>query len=318
MKGQLLGLIEKFKGKKILVIGDIMLDKYLKGDVSRISPEAPVPIVTVTGERFVPGGAANVASNIASLGGNVRMAGVIGNDDPGELLIKELQRRGVGTDSVIIDKKKPTTQKVRIVAQNQQLLRVDYEDTAYIAPATENELIRSIQSSIPDSDAIVVSDYAKGAITSELMRSIHTARNNQYLIVDPKPKHKALYAGVSIITPNLKEAREMAHAHDEPGVLGKQLVGELQSTILITLGDKGMALFEQNGNITEIPTKAKEVFDVSGAGDTVVAALALALAAGADFVQAAFLANHAAGVVVGKVGTAVCSIEELQGSIDRG
>ena len=319
MKAKLLGFIERFRGKRILVIGDIMLDKYLNGDVSRISPEAPVPIVTVKNERFVPGGAANVACNIASLGGNAVMAGVIGKDEPGTLLMKELQERGIETSQVIVDRKKPTTQKVRVVAQNQQLLRVDYEDAGNICHETEMELIKSVRKEIPGVDALVVSDYAKGVITPELMKSIQSARNNKVLIVDPKPTHRSLYTEVSVITPNLKEAMEMA-PREESSIdgMGNYLVNELKSTILITLGEKGMALFQKDGKKTEIPTHAKEVFDVSGAGDTVVAALALALSSGASVEQAAMIANYAAGVKVGKRGTASVGVEELRDALEGG
>ena len=308
MSNELIQILNKFKEKNILVIGDIMLDKYIFGDVERISPEAPVQIVNVKEEKFIPGGAANVANNIAALNANAFMIGVIGNDNEAIILLNELKKRNINTEGIITDNQKPTTQKVRVLGQKQQLLRIDYEKKDYLNKETESKIITFIKEKIEKIDAIIISDYAKGVITKNLMENIKKLAENKIIIVDPKPKHKDFYKNTTLITPNLKEAKEMADNEED-------LIKELNTSILVTKGEKGMSLLEKDGNITNIPTKAKEVYDVSGAGDTVVATLALALASNATLKQAAILANHAAGITVGKIGTSTVTIEEIKGSL---
>jgi len=319
----LIDTLNTLKNKKILVIGDIMLDKYIWGNVSRISPEAPVQVVDVKRETHVPGGAANTANNISSLGAKSFIAGIVGNDQEKDTLLKELTKRNINSEGIITDSKKPTITKTRIMAHNQQLLRVDYEDKAYIDNDFENKIINFVNKVIDEIDLIIISDYAKGIITPNLIKQLIeiTQQKNKKIIIDPKPKHKNFFKGVDLITPNHKEAAEMAgikETRDEDiQKIGKKLIEDLNSNVLITRGKKGMALFEKNGEITNIPTVAKEVYDVSGAGDTVTACLGLAIAANATLKDAAIIANHAAGIVVGKVGTATCTIEELKKSIEN-
>ena len=320
---KLLKIISQFRNKKVLVIGDIMLDKYIWGNVTRISPEAPVQVVSVQAESYAPGGAANVANNIAAIGSCSYMLGIVGKDVANEILLREIKKRNIKTDGIIIDEKKPTIQKVRIIGQNQQLLRVDYEKNEYLNKETEKKIVDFATGRIKEIDGIVVSDYAKGVVTKGLMRDIINLckENKKIIVIDPKPEHKALYKEVTLITPNSKEASQMANTEPEPEnnilKIGKRILKELKSPVLITRGEKGMALFETNGKIMNIPTKAKEVYDVTGAGDTVIAIVALALTAGATLRQAAIIANHAAGIVVGKVGTSTLTINELKQSLEN-
>ncbi|MBS3096374.1 bifunctional hydroxymethylpyrimidine kinase/phosphomethylpyrimidine kinase [Candidatus Woesearchaeota archaeon] len=306
MKQRLLKILEQFKNKKILVIGDIMLDKYIWGDVSRISPEAPVQVVNVMRETYEAGGAANVANNVSALTGNAFMAGIAGNDEAKRILLDELSKKGIDTGGIFLDKDKPTTQKVRIIGKSQQLLRVDYEKKEHVHKDIEGKMISFLDKIIKQVDVIVVSDYAKGVITKAV-------------IVDPKPKHKDLYANVTLVTPNNAEASEMTGIEDgDESVLemGSKLLKYLNANVLVTRGEKGMSLFEKDGITTHIPAKAKEVYSIIGAGDTVVATIALALASGADLKEAATLANIAAGIKVGKIGTASVSIEEIKREIE--
>jgi len=320
---ELIKIITQFKNKKILVVGDIMLDKYIWGDVTRISPEAPVPVVSVQAESYAPGGAANVANNIAALGSSSYMVGIIGKDLANEVLLKEIKRRNIKTEGIIIDEKKPTIQKVRVIGQHQQLLRFDYEKKEYLNKETEDTILQFIINKIKEVDGIVVSDYAKGVVTKKLMDSIIRLckENRKIIVIDPKPQHKKLYKDATLITPNCKEASEMAGiepvSEEDVARIGKRILKELKAPVLITRGEKGMTLFETNGKITSIPTKAKEVYDVTGAGDTVVATAILALTCGATLAQAAIIANNAAGIVVGKVGTSTLTVDELRQSLEN-
>ena len=323
MKQRLLKILEQFKDKKILVVGDIMLDKYIWGEVSRISPEAPVQVVHVSKETYAPGGASNVASNISTLNGKAFMAGIAGNDEAKNVLFEELKNRNINTDGILIDKDKPTTQKVRIVGRSQQLLRVDYEKKEHVHQNIERSMAAFFEKTTKEIDIVVISDYAKGVITPEICNKlVHLAREHKKaVIVDPKPKHLHLYSNVTLITPNNAEASEMTGIEDgsDDAVLemGPKLMKQLNSNVLITRGEKGMSLFEKDGRMTHIPAKAKEVYSIIGAGDTVVATIALAIASGADLKEAATLANIAAGIKVGKIGTASVSIEEIKGEIEN-
>ena len=322
---KLTSIIEQFKNKKILVIGDVMLDKSIWGEVSRISPEAPVQVVNVLKESYAPGGAANVANNIAALGAKSFMVGIVGEDTTKNKLINELKKRNINVEGIVNDKNKRTIQKVRVFGRSQQLLRFDYEKKGYVDIETEKNIFDFISKKIDEIDAIIVSDYAKGVITKSLMEKLKTlcTKNNKIIVVDPKPENKKFYKSVTLITPNHTEAQQMTNfLEGEPDInvekIGKKLLEELNSNILITKGEKGMSLFEKDGKITNIPTFAKEVYDIIGAGDTSVATVALALASGASFEEAAIIANHAAGITVGKVGTSTVSIEELKKSIENG
>jgi D-beta-D-heptose 7-phosphate kinase/D-beta-D-heptose 1-phosphate adenosyltransferase len=319
---RLLRIIEQFKNKKIIVVGDLMLDKYIWGNVSRISPEAPVQVVRVEKESYAPGGAANVANNVAALSGITYMVGIVGNDKAHEIMASELKSRKINTEGILEDKQRPTIQKVRVIGKGQQLLRFDYEEGGYLDRNAENKIFDFIVKRIHDIDAIVISDYAKGVITKNLATSLIKLANEKgkIIIIDPKPKHKDFYKNATLITPNNKEACEMLNVEEEDKDLaevGKKLLEELNAALIITKGEKGMSIFEKNGEITNIPTKAKEVYDIIGAGDTVVATLALALASNATLKEAAVLANHAAGITVGKVGTSTVTTEELKKAIEN-
>lgn len=314
-----LEIIKKFSKAKILVIGDVMLDEYIWGRVNRISPEAPVQVVEVEKVTYIPGGAANVACNIASLSARAWVMGVTGDDLSKESLKSEMLSRKI--DPILISENRPTIKKVRVIGQSQQLLRLDYEKKHPIKQATHVKILSYLKELLPELDCVVVSDYAKGMITQGLMDDLKTVTKNGgvKLIVDPKPRSMRFYESVDLITPNHKEASEFAGIEDETDEdlikIGGILLDKLQANILITRGEKGMSLFEKTGKITHIPTRAKQVFDVTGAGDTVIAAVALSLASGAKLAEAAVVANYAAGVVVGKVGTASLTIDELNNAM---
>ncbi len=316
--------LSHFRGRKVFVLGDLMLDHYIWGGVTRISPEAPVPVVNVTSESLLLGGAANVLHNILTLGGAGRIAGVVGDDEAGRWILDDLKRKGVPTDGIVVDRGRPTTTKTRIIAHSQQAVRFDRERRDPIlsrSAATIKEAIRAA-----DAEAFVISDYAKGVITLGLAQEVvrTAARRGVPVIVDPKVLHLARYRGTTLITPNSAEAGLMSGVEiDGDQTLaraGEQLIKRLRCrAVLITRGEHGMTLFEaSNGKVetTEIPTEAKQVFDVTGAGDTVVSALALALAAGAGMEEAARIANAAAGIVVGRVGTATVKLEELKAALE--
>ena len=323
MNKKLLAILDQFSKKSILVIGDLMLDKYLWGDVTRISPEAPVQVVNVVKETFAPGGASNVATNVSALSGKVFMAGISGNDDARKILLNELGKRNINTDGILIDPDKPTTQKIRIMGKGQQLLRVDYENKTHLHDDIELSIMKFFDSIFSKVDVIVISDYSKGVITEKVSQKLIelSSRFNKPLIVDPKPGHKKLYRGATLITPNNSEASEMTEIEDGSDdsiiSMGKMLMEDLDTNVLITRGEKGMSLFEKNSSITHIPANAREVYSIIGAGDTVVATLALSLACKADLKDAALLANIAAGIKVGKIGTASVSIDEIKNELSK-
>ncbi len=310
-------LFSKFKNTGILVIGDLMVDRYIWGKVRRISPEAPVPVVEVTSEDLLLGGAANVAHNILSLGGRVYVAGTVGTDYMGKVLIDRFRESGIGTDGIVIDKDRPTTVKTRVIAHSQQVVRFDKEMKSDISPATLSLIIDYVKTCLPEIKGIIISDYSKGLITRALIKKILDLTGPKKIVsVDPKIGHFNFYNGVSLITPNVNEASFGAGIDivDEKTLIsaGKTLLKKLRcKAVVITRGDEGMSLFEKSGKVTHIPTCAREVFDVSGAGDTVISAITLSHSAGATLKEAAMIGNHAAGVVVGKVGTAVATQEEI-------
>ncbi len=307
-------LTEKFSEKTILVLGDVMLDRYVWGRVSRISPEAPVPVVEVQSESYAPGGAANSSNNIVALGGKAVLIGLVGDDAHKEILIKELEQRGI-TSQLVLDNR-PTTTKIRVMGQKQQLVRIDYEHKHPIDEEAGKKILEVIRDT--PCDGIIISDYAKGTITQELYNDIiHLAEALKVpVFVDAKPRRTINYSGATVIKTNHKEACELAgvEEHNGDGMedIGKRLVQELKSHIVITRGEKGVSVFSTDGKITHVPTVAKQVFDVTGAGDTFLAAFALAYICGASLEDSAMLANRAAGIKVGKIGTASVSADELR------
>lgn len=311
-------IVSKFDRAKILVIGDLMLDEFIWGDVSRISPEAPVPVVHMRRESFMPGGALNVANNIHALGGRVLPCGVIGHDIRGQRLTEELKANGIDTKGIVVDKGRPTTLKTRVIARHQQVVRVDRERTESIDHKILSQILRFVRERISGVDIILIEDYGKGVVVPQLLReTLKLVRQHKKSItIDPKEDHFLYYRGATVVTPNHHEAQQATgiKMNDAKSLrrIGRDLLNRLRSkAVLITLGEEGMCLFESSGGITHIPTVAQEVYDVSGAGDTVISTLSMALAAGADMKDAAYLSNYAAGVVVGKVGIAAVSREEL-------
>lgn len=324
MKTRLKSIIQKFHKAKVLVIGDLILDEFIWGKVERISPEAPVPVVLVNSESFMPGGSSNVANNIAALGGNSCIAGIIGDDKNGKTLVEELRKKGVDTAGIVIDSQRPTTLKTRIIAHHQQVVRVDREKSEPVDDNLLEQIMSFIRREIENIDALTIEDYGKGVIIPRFLAEVVplAKKYKKIITVDPKISHFAYYRGVTCITPNEKEAEGgsgIAIENDNDiNKAGEKLLKDLSlDSVLITLGENGMRLFEKEGKITHIPTVAQEVFDVSGAGDTVIAAFTLALACGATKLEAAHLSNFAAGIVVSKVGTAVATKEELLERIDK-
>jgi D-beta-D-heptose 7-phosphate kinase/D-beta-D-heptose 1-phosphate adenosyltransferase len=315
--------IKKFAGCRILVAGDLMVDEYLWGDVERISPEAPVQIVSVASEEHTLGGAGNVISNLVALGAKVSAAGVIGSGTNGQLVLTKLNALGVNTQGVVQDPQRPTTRKTRIIADHQHVLRFDREVKTEISRQTMNKIARAAAEMSADADLILVSDYGKGLITKALMTKLIAAaqKHNKLLIVDPKGLDFKKYAGASLITPNKKETALAAGIEivDEDS-LAKAARRLIEKTgidkILVTCGKEGMVYFEQDTRPYRIGTKARQVFDVSGAGDSVLAVLGLGIAAGYSIKEAVALANTAAGIVVGKVGTATVSKTELAAALN--
>ncbi|WP_340695795.1 D-glycero-beta-D-manno-heptose-7-phosphate kinase [Hydrogenobacter thermophilus] len=302
-KGLISRAFERFRNIKILVVGDIILDRYIFGKVERISPEAPVPVVEVEKEEFRLGGAGNVASNLSNLGIRVYLCGVIGNDYAGHVVSGLLKEKGIH-DITIEDRHRPTTQKARVVAVSQQLLRIDNESKEKIEGRVLEDLLERLD---VDVDAVVVSDYAKGVVCKELMDRIRS--KGVFFSVDPRPKNKYLYIGADLMTPNEKEARQMQEEESLQS-LGWKLKNSLRlKTLVVTLGSRGMALFDREFKV--FPARAKQVYDVTGAGDTVIAVLTAGVLAGLDWEEACELANICAGIVVGKLGTASPSFEEI-------
>lgn len=311
-------LLHGFAGKRILVLGDIMIDQFIWGQVERISPEAPVPVVLVQDESSRLGGAANVVNNIRSLGGHPIMAGLLGQDDLGDLAMRLMERSGVDPAGVVVSEQMRTIVKTRIVAQQQQVVRVDREGRGLLGPGAISQLMEHMRRIIPTVDAVAISDYAKGVVTPDLAAEVIglARRHEKVVVVDPKVKNIANYAGCTVITPNHHEAGEATGIR----IVDRESIRRAASilfeqvkcdAVLITCGERGMVLFEGNGRVTPIDTVARQVFDVTGAGDTVISSLALGLACGASLPDAAVVANFAAGIVVGKVGTATADPEEI-------
>lgn len=326
-------LIKNFGGKRIAVVGDVMVDSYVWGETSRISPEAPVPVVHVKKKTQCLGGASNVMRNVVTLGGNVYSYGVIGDDQTGIELRHLLDNYSISHDNLIVDPSRQTIEKMRVMAANQQLLRVDYEDTGEVGDDYRTQLIETLIKEIKAGsvDGVIFEDYAKGLLeVSMIEKVIDIAReHNVAIALDPHPGHPLQAKGLTLMTPNRLEAFGLAgmYCHDpvtpvKDDTALMEVAKKLRETwepdyLLITLGAQGMALFDKEGTFISIPTQAKEVFDVSGAGDTVIASFTLALLSGATGEEAAIFANHAAGVVVGKVGTVSVDINEVVESFTK-
>jgi D-beta-D-heptose 7-phosphate kinase/D-beta-D-heptose 1-phosphate adenosyltransferase len=315
--------ISKFKKSKILVIGDLMLDQFIWGKVSRISPEAPVPVVWVKRESFMPGGASNVAHNLSSLGAKVLLFGVIGDDWAGTRLLQELKKKNINTEGIIIDSNRRTTHKTRIIAHSQQVVRFDREDIEPVRKNLEKKLLKDLEKKIKEVDGLIIEDYEKGIVTPYLVKKIVELgkKYKKIIVVDPKEKHFSYYKGVTAITPNRDEASKAVgfEIKDEKTLMkaGNRLLKKLDcKAILLTLGEDGICLFYKN-KFYHIPTMAREVYDVSGAGDTVVAVFTLAYSSGLSLEESAYLANQSAGIVVAKVGIAVISDKELWEAVKK-
>ncbi len=333
-------LISSFKGKKILVLGDVILDQHIHGTVSRISPEAPVPIVLQSANpTFTPGGAANVANNLRSLGAAVTLVGRIGRDLEGKVFLSSLKNGGIPTKAIFVDQSAPTILKTRIVVGHQQILRLDREKVEDQLPEKFLAKIKDfLRKNIARYDAVILSDYGKGLLCKDLIEFVSTLARQQgkILTVDPKVEHFSYYQQATSITPNRKEAetaiRNIKITHHQSHKLslnsdrletladveraGQELLKFLRlESLLITLGEQGMYIFEKERKPIQIHTRAREVFDVTGAGDTVIAVFTLALSAGATKFQAADLANYAAGIVVGRIGAVAVSRQELSQAV---
>jgi D-glycero-beta-D-manno-heptose-7-phosphate kinase len=316
---------------RVLVVGDVMLDQFLWGSVARISPEAPVPVVDFERESFMPGGAANVARNLTALEASAELFGLVGHDSAAGELKRLLDECKVGCRGLTSRTGRRTSVKTRVIAQKQQLVRIDRETRDGLTSSLARRLAASMESKITGTAAVIVGDYGKGVVTQPLLEAIKQLCRPRglWLSLDPKPVHHLDLHDLSLITPNRKEAFEMANVPDETRNnnpladanllrVADKLLRELRpALLLITLGEAGMLLCERNHRPFHIPTVAREVFDVSGAGDTVIASFTLAIAAGASPFEAAILSNHAAGIVVGKIGTATVTPEELLASFSR-
>jgi len=326
-------VIANFNKARILVVGDVILDQYIWGTVDRVSPEAPVPVVWGKSRTYVPGGAANVANNISALDGQVTLVGVTGRDEHAKILLSELKKRNINTGGIFSEPERHTILKTRVLAGHQQVVRVDWEDTEPLAKGLNEKILKFIKSHIKNFDAVIIEDYGKGVVNMHLLAELIALgkRFGKIVTVDPKEEHFQHYRGVTSITPNRKELEnairnlklkdcdnrfkintDKLFVDKDIDSAASQILEYLKlESILVTLGEQGMKLFEKSGRLTHIPTQAQAVFDVSGAGDTVISAFTLALCAGASKLEAAHIANFAAGIVVGKVGTAVTSRREL-------
>jgi rfaE bifunctional protein kinase chain/domain len=330
-------ILDRFPRSRILVIGDLMLDEFLWGKVTRISPEAPVPVVDVQRRASYPGGAANVARNLASLGAAAGLAGVIGDDEPGKVLLGLLEAENIATGSIRATAARPTTHKTRVCAitrqvhehldieDQQQIVRVDEETRAPLDVATKQWLFDRLRQEIRAHDAVIIEDYAKGLIDQELVTLVISEAKAAARIVaiDPNPSNPFDWSGGTVLKPNRREAFQAAqlpYSRDEAALLQAAAVLQKKHAtqyLLITLGEAGMLLLEAGAMPYHTPTRAQDVFDVSGAGDTAIAAFTLSLAAGASGIEAAEIANHAAGVVVGKLGTATLTVAELRAMFEK-
>ncbi len=316
--------LEDFSNVNILVVGDVMIDRFWWGSVSRISPEAPVPVVNLKTTSLAPGGAANVAANISGLGANPFLVGIVGDDEEAKLLPKVLSAANISSEFLVASASRPTTVKTRIIAHNQQIVRIDHESKEFLNEIDEEKVWQKISVLLNKIEVIVISDYGKGLLTDYLISRLITfgRLNNKFVLIDPKGKDYKKYASASILTPNRFEAAQVLGLDDfeQADVIeaGKKLVSELLlDGLLITQGEEGMTLFQKNSESIHLPALAREVYDVTGAGDTVIGCLAVALGKGKTFAEAAELANLAAGLVVEQIGTTAISVEMLKNSLSQ-
>ena len=316
-------IVGAMRGRAVAVYGDVMLDEFVWGDVSRISPEAPVPVVEIRRESVRLGGAANVLANLRALGVRTSLVGVVGADRAGERVRAELRDAGSDAreENLIVDVSRPTTLKTRIIAHNQLVVRADRERRAHVDGPVEERIVAALRILLKESDALVVSDYDKGAVTPNVLGEILPAAEaaGVPVLIDPKLRNFDAYRPATLVTPNHLEALRVTNAEDDTDEgmarAARAILGRLGcGSVLITRGERGLMLLSEGGEPVYVPTAAREVYDVTGAGDTVIATLAASLAAGATLVEASVLANHAAGVVVGKLGTATATAEELLAS----
>lgn len=317
-------ILDAFPGRKLLVIGDLMVDCYIRGSVDRISPEAPVPVVRMESESYAPGGAANVVNNLHSLGARSMVVGMIGDDREGGLLCEMLGREEADIGGIVTEPGRPTIAKTRIIAHHQHVVRVDREEDGEMSPQACGRILTFLARAIRDVDGVVLSDYGKGMVTARLIEEVKRLSEDAgiFVVVDPKEDHYGLYRDLECITPNRKEAAGASgrpiHTVEEAHRAGRELLERYGvRSVLMTLGEDGMYLFEWDRDPTHIGTVAQEVYDVTGAGDTVVGVYALGLASGATRIEAAHLANLAAGVVVGQVGTGTATREEILTHLTR-
>jgi D-glycero-beta-D-manno-heptose-7-phosphate kinase len=320
--------LSAYKNKKVLILGDVGLDEYVLGQVRRISPEAPVPVLEVDQEDLRLGLSANVAQNVVSLGGQVSLISVVGEDLGAQRLKDLASRSGVSWDFVVVDENRPTTRKTRVMAGPHHIVRVDYELRKYLSSQTENKILEIFKKQLEENDIVVLQDYAKGVITEKVVRTMSElckAKNKQLLVDPTRINTGDFYKGCDLIKPNYDEAvalsgldfddlREKPNRVEQAGRALQEKTGAHQ--VVLTQGKEGMSIFEGD-KITKVPTQAKKVFDVTGAGDTVIAALALGLAGKLDLVTSCQLANYAAGVVVAKIGCVPCEIAELMQALDE-
>lgn len=316
-------ILRDLHNRKIVVLGDVMLDEFVWGDVTRISPEAPVPVVDVRRESIHLGGAANVLANLIALGASGSVVGVIGDDDAGKRLRNGLRELGdEANDNLIVDELRPSTIKTRIIAHSQLVVRADRESRTPVNSQIEEQIVGRLKEALQEADAFVVSDYDKGVVTQRILAEILPfAYERVPVLIDPKLRNFNFYRPATLVTPNHHEALRMSDSEDHSDDGSRHAATTIRNklgcdAVLITRGDRGMMLLEGDGEPVYVNTAAREVYDVTGAGDTVIAALAAALATGASMLEAAALANHAAGIVVGKVGTATATADELIATFD--
>lgn len=318
-RDEMMKFIDGFAGKKIMVVGDLMLDRFIYGSVDRISPEAPVPVVRVKNEVNKLGGSGNVVQNIKALGAEPVLIGITGDDQEAETVQQLMESSALSTDGVIKISGRPTTIKTRILAERQQVVRLDNEDDEALNGGILTKVLERIDKFLGAADAVIVSDYSKGLVTEKLMEHLTSSlEEGKLLAIDPKPSNHRCYKNAGVITPNFKETSEISLVKikdDKDLVEAASRIFEMLNckSLLITLGEKGMAIFDgPNSAMKSLDTRAREVFDVTGAGDTVISAFSLAKAAGADMLTAAEIANYAAGIVVSKLGTATVTSSELK------
>ncbi len=323
-KTRLLKIISKFKQVNILVIGDIILDRYVWGKADRLSPEAPVPVVWANRENYLLGGAANVAFNLSSLGVKSAISGVAGRDFYSKQIEGLMKKEKINNSLVLNIQGRPTTLKTRVIARHQQVVRIDWESSEELSLKINRKIVNSIRRNIDKFDTVVIEDYGKGVINPHILEEVLDIckKKKKSVAVDPKEEHFDFYKGVTVLTPNLKEAQSAANfkvkGRKELNLLGEVLLEKLYpEALLVTLGEEGMRLFLKRGGSFHLPTYALDVFDVSGAGDTVIAVFASALSAGASFLEAAFLSNFAAGIVVSRLGASAVSPSELADKVNK-